>query len=141
MRILIMGLPGSGKTTLAEGLCLRVLLSGVRSLWINADVIRRRALDFDFSIEGRLRQAHRIDGVASRSKCKIIIMDLVAPLVAQREILKPDFTVWMDTKASSKYPDTDAVFAKPKDADIVIREHNEANVSMVFSRIGDMILA
>lgn len=139
MRVLIMGLPGTGKTTMAEGLSMRILLSGIRALWINADTVRKRALDFDFSIEGRLRQAHRIEGIASRSKHKIIIMDLVAPLVEQRDILKPDFTVWMDTKANSRYADTDAVFVKPKSADVVIKEHNHENVSMVFERIGYML--
>ena len=50
--ILIMGLPGSGKTTLASE-----LVSLLKAKWLNADEVRKEANDWDFSEEGRKRQA------------------------------------------------------------------------------------
>ena len=54
MKILIMGLPGSGKTYLAER--LQPLLEAA---WYNADKVREMANDWDFSPEGRIRQSMR----------------------------------------------------------------------------------
>ena len=50
-----MGLPGSGKTTLASK-----LVPLIKAKWLNADQIRSEANDWDFSIEGRKRQADRM---------------------------------------------------------------------------------
>ena len=110
MRILIFGLPGSGKTTLAEPFAKEI--GGV---WINADEVRERYHDWDFSPEGRLRQAERMrhlaDGVVSAGK--IAVADFVAPTFLSRIKFKADFEVWMDTIEESKYEDTNAMFEKP----------------------------
>ena len=55
MKILVMGLPGAGKTHLAERL-QKVL----NCAWYNADKVREMANDWDFSPEGRVRQANRM---------------------------------------------------------------------------------
>ena len=94
MKILIMGLPGSGKSTLAKPLAK--LLGGV---WINADDVRTRYEDWDFSILGRARQSMRMsmlaDGVVMADK--IAVCDFVCPNRETRETFNADFTVWMDT--------------------------------------------
>ena len=59
-KILIMGLPGAGKTTLAEK-----LVKKIDAIWINADEVRRKYNDWDFSNEGRLRQANRMKSLAN----------------------------------------------------------------------------
>ena len=114
MRILIFGLPGSGKTTLAEPFAKEI--GGV---WINADEVRERYHDWDFSPEGRLRQAERMrhlaDGVVSAGK--IAVADFVAPTFLTRIKYKADFEVWMDTIEESIYADTNAVFEKPLEWD------------------------
>ena len=114
MRILIFGLPGSGKTTLAEPFAKEI--GGV---WINADEVRERYHDWDFSPEGRLRQAERMrhlaDGVVSAGK--IAVADFVAPTFLSRIKFKADFEVWMDTIEESKYEDTNAMFEKPLEWD------------------------
>ena len=94
MKILIFGLPGSGKSTLAKPFA--DLIGGVH---INADAVRTQYNDWDFSFEGRNRQASRMkylaDGVVMAGK--IAVADFVCPTHLTRLEFNPDYTVWMDT--------------------------------------------
>ena len=107
MKILIFGLPGSGKSTLAEPFAN--LLGGV---WLNADAVRKEYDDWDFSPEGRMRQAMRMkflaDGVVKAGK--IAVADFVCPTEAARAEFAPDFTVWMDTIKEGRFEDTNKMF-------------------------------
>ena len=60
MKILICGLPGSGKTWLAE----RLVGNLDNCAWFNADIVRKKENDWDFSPEGRSRQANRMKALA-----------------------------------------------------------------------------
>ena len=114
MKILIFGLPGSGKSTLAEPFA--ELIGGV---WINADRVRERYNDWDFSSEGRIRQAQRMrylaDGVVMAGK--IAIADFVCPTDQAREEFDADYTVWMDTIKDGRFEDTNRMFEKPNTVD------------------------
>ena len=110
VKILIFGLPGSGKSTLAEPFA--ELIGGV---WINADQVRTQYDDWDFTPEGRMRQAQRMrhlaDGVVMAEK--IAVADFVCPTEAARLEFAPDYTVWMDTIQAGRYEDTNAMFEQP----------------------------
>jgi adenylylsulfate kinase len=110
MKILIFGLPGSGKSTLAEPFA--ELIGGV---WINADSVRKRYNDWDFSPEGRIRQANRMkhlsDGIVMAGK--IAVADFVCPTEQARAEFDADYTVWMDTIKEGRYEDTNRMFEKP----------------------------
>ena len=110
MKILIFGLPGSGKSTLSEPFA--ELVDGV---WLNADAVRKEYDDWDFTPEGRMRQAMRMkflaDGVVKAGK--IAIADFVCPTEAARAEFNPDFTVWMDTIKAGRFEDTNKMFEKP----------------------------
>jgi len=99
MKILICGLPGSGKSTLAEPFCK--LINGV---WLNADQVRTQYDDWDFSLEGRLRQAQRMrylaDGIVMAGR--IAVADFVCPTSAARAEFAADYTVFMNTLEASK---------------------------------------
>lgn len=121
MKILVCGLPGSGKTTLARPLAR--LLGAVH---INADEVRTKYDDWDFTPEGRIRQAQRMrhlaDGIVMADK--IAVADFVAPTDKAREEFAPDYVIWMDTVNKSQsvngpaakgstFEQTDKMFEKP----------------------------
>ena len=95
MKILICGLPGSGKTWLAK----RLVDSIENCAWYNADIIRTAAHDWDFSPEGRTRQASRMKTFADfeASNGRSVICDFVAPTEQSRLSFNPDYLIWLDT--------------------------------------------
>jgi nicotinamide riboside kinase len=124
-RILIMGLPGAGKTTLAKQLQTQLQAAGKRVGWLNADEIREQYNDWDFSETGRIRQARRMRELADRlTAYDYMIADFVAPLVEMRNVFKADWTIWMDTIREGRYADTNAMFVEPEVYDFRVPEQN-----------------
>jgi adenylylsulfate kinase len=120
-RILIMGLPGAGKTTLALNL-LNYFSPDV--LWLNADEIRRKFDDWDFSHQGRIRQSRRMREIADVSNRDYIIADFVCPLPEMRNIYDPDFLIWVDTIAEGRFEDTNQVFVAPEQYSVRVTEQD-----------------
>jgi adenylylsulfate kinase len=114
MKILIMGLPGSGKTTLAEKLLAELHKNGPAE-WLNADEVRKEFDDWDFTPEGRLRQALRMSTIADRyvEAGFPVICDFVCPTRELREIFGATMTIWLDTIPKSRYADTNSIFERP----------------------------
>ena len=109
-----MGLPGSGKTTLANELA--PLLNAKR---LNADEVRKEANDWDFSEEGRSRQAKRMAKQAEKYKLEgsYVVCDFICPTPKARELFNADFIVWVDTIKKGKYDATNVMFIKPEKFD------------------------
>ena len=109
--ILIMGLPGAGKTTLADGLA--PLLNAKR---LNADEVRKAANDWDFSVEGRKRQAKRMAEMALKLKKEgnYVVADFVCPTPEARNLFPADYIVWVDTIKKGRFEDTNQMFIKPE---------------------------
>ena len=123
-RILIMGLPGAGKTTLAQHI-VDVLQKEKKTVsWLNADDVRKKYNDWDFSHEGRIRQSHRMRELADGMLTDYVICDFVAPLVEMRNNFKADWTVWVDTIREGRYADTNAMFVEPTVYDFRVTEQN-----------------
>ena len=108
--ILIMGLPGSGKTTLASE-----LVPLLKAKWINADEVRKEANDWDFSEEGRTRQAKRMWTKAQEYKNQgnHVVADFICPTPAARALFPADFIIWVDTIKEGRFDDTNKMFIKP----------------------------
>ena len=146
-RILIMGLPGAGKTYLAQALKKYLETNGdlmkinpqrvlayegipgpdfmnVAVDWFNADEIRKKYNDWDFSKEGRIRQSLRMFQFAMECSGDYVICDFVAPLVEMRNNFKADWTVWVDTIDKGRYDDTNRAFVPPEVYDFRVTEQD-----------------
>lgn len=124
-KILIMGLPGAGKTYLAQ--CIFNLLESENKnvSWLNADDVRARYNDWDFSHEGRIRQSKRMRELAeSNYDADYVICDFVAPLPEMRNNFKADWTIWVDTIEKGRFEDTNKVFVAPDVYDFRVIEQN-----------------
>ena len=119
--ILIMGLPGSGKTTLASELA--ILINAKR---INADEVRKEANDWDFSEEGRKRQSKRMADIAQKKQQEgsHVIADFICPTPEARNLFPADYVVWVDTIKKGRFDDTNAMFVKPEKFDYHVTTQN-----------------
>ena len=123
-RILIMGLPGSGKTTLANNLKIELEQADKIVTWFNADSVRKQYNDWDFSHEGRVRQAGRMKILTGLSLAEFAICDFVAPLPEQRDLFDAAWTVWVDTISEGRFADTNQIFVPPKKYDFRVTEQD-----------------
>ena len=108
--ILVMGLPGAGKTTLGDEIAF--LLQAKR---LNADEVRKAENDWDFSIEGRIRQAKRMYKLALNLKNQgnYVVADFICPTPEARSLFPADFIIWVDTIKEGRFEDTNQMFIKP----------------------------
>ena len=112
-----MGLPGSGKTTLAKH-----LVPMYNAVWLNADEVRKDADDWDFSEEGRKRQSLRMAKLAkeARDNNRNVVADFVCPTEETRKQFGADYTIWMDTIKEGRFEDTNKMFVPPNDYDFKV---------------------
>ena len=122
--ILIMGLPGAGKTTLAEELAPKL-----KAKRLNADEVRKEANDWDFSEEGRKRQAKRMADFAlnMREDGSYVVADFICPTPEARSLFPADYIVWMDTIKEGRFDDTNKMFVKPDNYDFHVTTQDAKN--------------
>ena len=136
-KILVMGLPGAGKTTFAEKLkaylesnseffspAFELTTNKPIVKWLNADDVRKKYNDWDFSHEGRVRQSIRMRELADSFMNDFVIADFVAPLPEMRHNFKADWVIWIDTIEKGRFEDTNKMFIPPDVYDFRITEQN-----------------
>ena len=133
-RILIMGLPGAGKTYLAQYVLEWLERANKKCIWLNADIVRKEFNDWDFSTEGRIRQSRRMRDLADKIKCDYVICDFICPLPEMRDNFDAHWTVWVDTIKESRYTDTDNIFVPPTKYDFHITEQDAPRLSELVGR-------
>ena len=119
-----MGLPGSGKTTLAKK-----LVEMFNAVWLNADQVRKESDDWDFSEEGRKRQAKRMAEFAIKLKKEgnYVVADFICPTPEARSLFPADFIVWVDTIKEGRFDDTNKMFVKPEKYDFHVTTQDAKN--------------
>jgi adenylylsulfate kinase len=140
-KILVMGLPGSGKTTFSQELVKRLMLNHTVK-WFNADTVRKEFNDWDFSDAGRLRQVERMKELAENCGADYAICDFVCPTEHYRKVFNADIVIWMDTIKAGRFEDTNRVFEKPSFTSYTITNWSQtddmiANIFGAYIRIED----
>ena len=139
MRILVMGLPGSGKSYLSE-----VLAKKLGAAYFNADEVRAQFNDWEFSPEARNRQATRMRDLADMAEfnynSEYVVADFVCPTEMTRQIFEADYTIFMDTIESGRFEDTNKMFERPTHYDYIIKSWGdvESQVSDIITHIGNI---
>ena len=132
-----MGLPGSGKTTLAKMIAPRL-----NAVWLNADEVRKEANDWDFSEDGRRRQSLRMRSLAEEAigNNRTVVADFICPTKKTREHFGADYVIWMDTIKESRFEDTNKMFEEPAEYNTrVTSKDAEMWAFLVVQEIRDMI--
>tara|TARA_B100000242_G_scaffold141310_1_gene100467 strand:- start:568 stop:1005 length:438 start_codon:yes stop_codon:yes gene_type:complete len=127
IKILVMGLPGSGKTTLSDKLAPLIKASRV-----NADEVRKKFNDWDFSLEGRIRQSNRMNELSDQEikKNKNVVTDFVCPTKDARKKFNADYIIWMNTIKQGRFEDTNKMFQIPESREINF-EVKEKNAEII----------
>tara|TARA_B100001063_G_C16674832_1_gene508466 strand:+ start:165 stop:587 length:423 start_codon:yes stop_codon:yes gene_type:complete len=118
---LIIGIAGSGKSTLAKYLSKKL-----NANWLNADKVRTKFDDWDFSDEGIVRQSKRMKKLSKVCKKKNVVIDLICPFEEGRKIINADYTIWVDTIKKSRFKKIrlEKKFEKPKKYDVRVTSKN-----------------
>ena len=111
-----MGLPGSGKTTLAEK-----LVSKLGAAWFNADAVRQDIYsELGFSEEDRIAHAKRMENfvIGQEWGGLMLLQTLFAQQKKPRDAFNADFVVWVDRIMEGRYEDTNKMFQRPMNYDV-----------------------
>jgi cytidyltransferase-like protein len=111
-KILIMGLPGAGKTTLAGALAPLV-----NAVVFNADAVRANlSRDLGFSPEDRIEHARRMGWMCDRvvEAGGTAVADFIGPTEETRAAFGEAFTIWVDRISEGPFEDTNRLFVAPK---------------------------
>ena len=117
-KILVMGLPGAGKTTFAT-----VLAPLLNAVVFNADAVRANlSRDLGFSHEDRIEHARRMGWMCDRvvEAGGTVIADFVCPTPATREAFGEAFVIWVDCIDAGRFEDTNRMFVAPDRVDLRI---------------------
>lgn len=109
--ILIMGLPGAGKTALATALAIKI-----KAVHWNADDIRGNInKDLGYSEDDRIEQATRLGWLSQKviSTGYPVVSDFVCPIPKCRDAFGSAFLIFIDRINESRFQNTNNIFVPP----------------------------
>jgi predicted ABC-type ATPase len=115
-KILVMGLPGAGKTTLANALAPML-----NAIVFNADAVRANlSRDLSFSHQDRVEHARRMGWMCDRvaEAGATVIADFICPTPETRAAFGEAFTIWLDRIEAGRFADTNRMFVQPERFDL-----------------------
>ena len=113
-----MGLPGSGKTTLAKELSKEI-----NAIHLNADEMRNNVwTDLTFKYTDRIVMAQRMGALSDIlvNQGYNVIADFVCPTEKTRHAFGDAFVIWVNRIEKSRFDDTNDLFENPSYFDICI---------------------
>ena len=121
--------PGTAKTLKNRALVCRKLAPLLNAKRLNADEVRKEANDWDFSEEGRKRQARRMADFAKKLKEEgnFVVADFICPTPEARALFPADFIIWVDTIKEGRFDDTNKMFVKPDKFDYHVTTQDAKN--------------
>jgi len=131
IRVLVMGLPGSGKTELAK----RLHEALPNSAYLNSMEIRKQEKDIDFKLDGIERHAYRMVEYAREHREEYVILDMVCPKPHHREIINSDFVIYVATKDKSDIEAANEIFEPPRFYDIKVRKIDDETISDILEKL------
>lgn len=142
-KLLVMGLPGSGKTTL-----VRRLVPLLRAVHFNADNVRQNLnRDLGYSLDDRIEQARRMGWLCDQvTKAGVFaIADFVCPTPETRAAFDARgqaFTIWVDRIEKSRYEDTNRMFIAPDRFDVRVAREGRPDywADMIVEQLADVLV-
>lgn len=130
-RILVMGLPGSSKKSIAKK--LTEIFDNCSLL--NSTEQRILAKDVDYSESGQMRHCYRMLSLIRKAKSNVTVIDMACPLPKMREILNPDIIVWVSDKQTCQYEDLNKIYIPPKFYDIECKNDDDETIRAIVNKI------
>lgn len=130
-RILVMGLPGSFRTSVANKLAERI---GVATV-LRSSEQRALAKDVDYTVDGQMRHCYRMLGLIRQASAPVTIVDMVCPLPKMRQILNCDIVVWVNDKQQSQYDQLNEMYVPPVFYDVECHDDSDETIDAIIRRI------
>lgn len=130
-RILVMGMPGSSRSSIAHKLAERFEDASL----LDSFNLRKENKDIDFTPDGQLRHCYRLLNLARSSKSQLTIINMTCPLPKMRQILNPDIVIWASDAQTCQYKELNEMFVPPVQYDIECANDSDQTIDDILKRI------